>query len=180
MDWSSELRPGERLLWSGSPIKGVRLRSYDVVAIPLSLLWLAFALFWLSSFWAIGAPIVFNIAGLFILLVGLHFVIGRFIFDAMRRERTFYAISNQRALIVADVWGRLIRSHPINADTPVSRSFFRSGEDLAIGDQLPMFSRGGMDWTGAPTGFVFEGVVDGDAVAKAIATVQQEARSRVG
>jgi hypothetical protein len=41
-----ELGPGERLLWSGQPRKGLRLRPTDAWVIPFSLIWCAFAVFW--------------------------------------------------------------------------------------------------------------------------------------
>ena len=42
----SELGSGEKLLWSGQPRAGLRLRPADALMIPFSLMWAGFAVFW--------------------------------------------------------------------------------------------------------------------------------------
>jgi len=113
---SAELGSGERLLWSGRPRGGLRLRPQDVVLIPFSLLWGGFAIFWevmaLSMTAKAPAPFrfLFPLFGLPFVLIGLYMIVGRFFADARARGRTIYGVTNQRILIVGGARGAQTRS----------------------------------------------------------------------
>ena len=98
---AAELQPREKLLWSGRPAQGIRLRKADTLLIPFSLLWTGFAVFW--EWEALGrshdsfAPIW----GIPFVLIGLYLVFGRFIVDSWRRSRTYYGLTRERALIIS-------------------------------------------------------------------------------
>jgi len=121
-----ELSPGERLVWSGQPLRGIRFRAADVFLIPFSLVWCGFAVFW--EFMALGPvaqgggpmALVFPLFGLPFIVVGLYFVFGRFVVDARVRERTFYAITNERVLIVTGLFGRRTKSLNLRALSDIS------------------------------------------------------------
>src|SRR5207244_7249306 len=93
---SPQLDSGERLLWSGQPRGGIRLRGQDALLIPLSLLWGGFAIFWefMALTAATKAPgpvaVVFPVFGLPFVVIGLYLIFGRFIVDAKVRARTSY------------------------------------------------------------------------------------------
>src|SRR6476659_2074117 len=91
-----ELTPGERLLWSGQPLPGIRLRASDAFVIPFSILWCGFALFWEFTAVTKGAPFFFMLWGIPFVLAGLYFVFGRFFIDAGTRERTYYGVTSDR------------------------------------------------------------------------------------
>jgi hypothetical protein len=98
---TSQLLEGETILWSGAPGTGLRLLPRDAVLIPFSLLWCGFAIFWeYSVFNARHAPVFFRLWGIPFILAGLYAVFGRFLLDAWLRGRTFYALTDQRVLIV--------------------------------------------------------------------------------
>src|SRR5205809_7881260 len=114
-----ELSSGERLLWSGQPRRGFRLRSSDAFVIPFSLLWCGFAIFWETSVITKGAPFLFRLWGIPFVLVGLYIVFGRFIVDARTRERTFYGITSRELFLnITDNGLRLTVTSPERPQAP--------------------------------------------------------------
>lgn len=95
-----EMGHSERLLWSGRPVQGLKLQGSDLYTIPFSLLWAGFAVFWTASVYRSGAPGFFVLWGAVFVMIGLYLVVGRFFYDAWRRARTYYGLSNKRVLIV--------------------------------------------------------------------------------
>jgi hypothetical protein len=146
-----ELSPGEQVLWSGRPRQGLVLRGSDALAIPFSLLWCGFAIFWEHGVVTSNAPAFFMLWGIPFVLVGLYMVVGRFFFDAQQRARTFYAVTPERILIVSGVFSRKVKSLNLRTLSDVSLSENRNGEgDITFGPQSPFpsfFSNSG--WPGA-------------------------------
>jgi len=87
----AELSTGERILWSGQPRQGIVFRNFDIFLIPFSLAWGGFIAIWELFAVGAGAPSFFACFGIPFVLVGLYFIFGRFIVDAQRRKKTYYA-----------------------------------------------------------------------------------------
>lgn len=101
----TELAPGERLLWAGQPKGGFHLSRGDRFLIPFGIAWLGFSVFWMVLAFRAPRPagvetlnIVFPLFGIPFVLVGLYLVAGRYWFDARKRARTAYGITNRRIL----------------------------------------------------------------------------------
>lgn len=106
-----ELNTGERLLWSGSPRRGLQLRGSDAFLIPFSLMWGGFAFFWeYTVVSSQKAPFFFMLWGVPFVLIGIYFIIGRFVVDSYQRSRTFYGVTDERALILSGVLTREMKS----------------------------------------------------------------------
>ncbi len=106
-----ELSAEEQINWSGQPRQGLVVRGTDAFLIPFSLLWCGFAIFWeINVINAPNAPIIFTLWGVPFVLVGIYFVVGRFITDAVQRSRTFYAVTTDRILIISGLFNRKIKS----------------------------------------------------------------------
>ncbi len=94
-----QISHSEHLIWAGRPRQGFILQPQDIFLIPFSLAWTGFAVFWTSMAWAGGAAPM-ALFGLPFVLVGLHLLFGRFIFDSRTRARTFYGLTDKRLLFV--------------------------------------------------------------------------------
>lgn len=111
-----ELDRGERLIWAGSPKKGIVFRSTDVFMIPFSLMWGGFAIFWeftaLNSLPEDADPFayIFPIFGLPFVAIGLYLIFGRFFHDSIRRGKTYYGLTDQRVIIVSGIFNKSVKS----------------------------------------------------------------------
>ena len=85
----TQLSPNENLLWAGQPRTGIVLRATDVFLIPFSIMWGGFAIFWELTALAKHAPFFFKLWGIPFVLIGLHFIFGRFIVEWKRVHCSF-------------------------------------------------------------------------------------------
>lgn len=109
-----ELMSGESVFWAGMPNPKVIFHSDDWAAVPFSLLWTGFFVFWegtVLGYWGNGArrgsPSWFMVAwGIPFLVIGQYIVWGRFFHDAWLKRRTYYAVTSRRVLIFQEGWKR--------------------------------------------------------------------------
>ena len=169
----SRMGPREDLLWSGTPKTGVFLQAQDAVLIPFSLFWCGFAVFWevmaLRGTSAgpepFGPVAIFPLFGLPFIVIGLYLVAGRFFFDAYRRARTIYGVSNERVIILRNLWSENMTSVPLDQLPQTTLTEYRDGTgSIQFGEALPAFyaRRGGV-WPGAATNS-FERIPDAKTV----------------
>jgi len=127
-----ELAPREQLVWAGRPRLGIVLRRSDVSAIPFSLMFGAFAIFWETmAIWERKSPFLV-VWGIPFLLIGLHLMFGRFFADAWQRERTYYGVTTERVLVVvvSSLFGRRVRSLPLHTLSDISLDEHRDGSGV--------------------------------------------------
>lgn len=113
-NFQSELKPhldaDESLLWTGKPKQGIYLKGSDVFMIPFSLMWGGFAIFWEATVILTDAPFFFKLWGIPFVLIGLYILIGRFFYDAKRRKKTVYGITEHRIIIKSGIFNESIQS----------------------------------------------------------------------
>lgn len=97
----SALSKGEHPLWWGQPRQGFVLRRHDALAIPFSLLWCGFAIFWEATALKSNAPGFFVLCGALFVAMGIYMVVGRFFVETRQRVSTYYAVTPERVLIVS-------------------------------------------------------------------------------
>jgi hypothetical protein len=107
-----ELRPGEKLLWTGQPRPVSLALTADRLGLGgFGLVFGGFSLFWMhqayrspgeapSYFWTFGIPF---------LLIGLGFVL-QLPLGFLEARRVAYAITDRRLLVITSLVGRKIRS----------------------------------------------------------------------
>lgn len=124
--WEGILEPGERILWQGRP--DTRVEWGDVISFQsmFGLVFAGFAVFWITMARNIGSHFddgissVFPLFGLPFVAVGLHMVVGRLIFDAVRRRGTWYTLSDRTAFIAVSSRGlRRLERYPLEPDMPL-------------------------------------------------------------
>jgi hypothetical protein len=120
-----ELGLRERLIWSGVPNAGIVFRGSDLTQIPISII----VLFIFASKYrnashdgALGGIIW---GALFAAV--LYFLVGRFLYDALRRRRSVYAITSDRVLIINTVWSRFVKSFALSSITDIKLDEGRNG-----------------------------------------------------
>jgi hypothetical protein len=95
--FDEHLVSGEKVLWIGRPDPAKHFSKSDRVAIPFSLLWGGFAIFWEAAVIAGGGGF-FVLWGIPFVAIGLWGMIGRFFYRARVKRRTWFAVTNKRVL----------------------------------------------------------------------------------
>ena len=98
-DFRDRLLPGERVVWSGRPARGVMFTARDIFLVPFSIVWVGFAIFWTVAVAAARAPVPMLLFGLALVAFGSTLMGGRFWLDAWLRAGTRYALTDRRVLI---------------------------------------------------------------------------------
>jgi hypothetical protein len=174
-----ELNPGERIIWSGQPQQGLMLRPADIFMIPFSLLWGGFAIFWELTVVAGGAPFFFMLWGIPFVLVGLYIIFGRFFVDSAQRSKTYYALTNERAIILSGLFTQNTKSLDLRKLPEINISTKDNGRGtITFGASHPMA------WMSSGSGFPnmgryhiapsFEMIDDAKTVYQHIKRLQRE------
>jgi hypothetical protein len=139
----SELTSGEDIRWAGMPNPKVIFHSDDRLAIPFYLLWTGFWVYWearaLGYCGKDGSSGFMALWGIPFLVIGQYFVWGRFFVDAWLKRRTYYAVTNQRVLIVQDGWTRKVRFTYLESIPEIVREGMTIGT-LWLGPRLPVIA----------------------------------------
>ncbi len=177
---TAALDRGERVIWSDQPWQGLVLRGTDAFAIPFAVVWTSIPLFgaWTALMGPKGNPVALLPTVPFV-LIGLYLLVGRFFIDAAQRRRTFYALTNERILIVSGLRSRDVRSLSLRTLDQFEVSSRASGRGTISFGRSPYGSFALPGWPGmkgylAPT---LEMIPDVNEVAKLIRDGQRAANA---
>ena len=94
------LLPGEAITWVGQPDVSAYAMRGAWYLIPFSLLWGGFAIFWEVTAIATAAPPLFAAWGVPFVAIGLYMIFGRLYVARREAQRTVYALTDRRIVIV--------------------------------------------------------------------------------
>ena len=94
-----DLLNGEKLIWSGKPKQGIVFRKNDIFVIPFSILWLLLCFLAISTILKTQVPNLLLLVVIPIALLGLFFLVGRYVLDVKRRNKIKYWLTDQRIVI---------------------------------------------------------------------------------
>jgi hypothetical protein len=112
-------------------------------------------------------------------LMGLYMIFGRFFFDSMQRSKTYYALTNERAIIISGVFNQNTKSIDIKKLPEININIKSDGNGtITFGASHPMawmYSGSGFPKMGryniAPS---FEMIDDAKTVYQNIKRLQRE------
>lgn len=176
----SELMSGESIYWAGMPNPRVVFHSDDWAAIPFSLIWTGFFIFWelgAFGFWRDksqqdGTQVFMALWGVPFLIMGNYIVWGRFLHDAWLKRRTYYGVTNRRLLILQE--GRQRRtSTTFLSEIPQIEREGNSTGTLWFGTKYPLIAPKGQKSRNASRFAVgdvpvFADIVDVDSVHRLV------------
>lgn len=176
----NELLKNEEILWSGQPENTIFTTS-DIFLIPFSLIWGGFAVFWEISTIIASAPFFFSLFGIPFVIMGFYLIFGRFIFKSIKKKHTYYAITNQRILILSNLRSSNLQAEFIRQIPCINKSVKSNGIGTIKFGNSPyltgMYGNSGVEFFGnrytndIP---VFYDIQDVEAVYKLINEIRQD------
>jgi len=154
--------PGERMLWSGRPPSRLILHAHDAFAIPFSVFWLGFAIFWEVAALDTAGDSAFPLFGIPFLAIGFYSLGGRPIADSEQRAKTYYGVTDQRAIVLTRLFGTRVKSLSLRTLTDLSMDEKANGTgNITFGQtSIPAFMSWGMWWPGMGQPIRFGGIPD--------------------
>lgn len=115
--WEGILDADEEIIWQGQPDSRIVWKAENIVMTLFGLAFAGFALFWMVLASMGGG--FFWMFGLIHFFVGISISGGGVFYNAFKRKRSWYTLTNRRAFIAIDlpVKGKSLNSYPINANT---------------------------------------------------------------
>ena len=111
--FQNEMLKDEKILWSGQPKQGFFLTGRDIFASLFGLIFLGLGS--LMEYSAIQSFDIFlMIFSLPFILFGLYMILGSIIYKNYQTKRTYYAVTNQRIIILTNSFNKKVESKVIS------------------------------------------------------------------
>jgi hypothetical protein len=137
-----ELQPSERLIWEGQPDPSKIFTVSDIFLIPFSIFWVNNLLQSIGHISELAIPTQFPFVFIpyFFLAVGVYLLVGRFIHKYFLKKNTYYAVTDQRVVIVADFLGRQIQTAFLKDIPTIEKSINAKGVGTLVFANKPVSS----------------------------------------
>lgn len=154
--FKDELIKDEEILWYGQPDESVIFSGSDLFLVPFSILWGGFALFWEFTVITSSAPVPFCLFGIPFVIIGLYFIFGRFIYKGIKKKHTYYAVTNQRVLILTTLFNKNLQAEFIRQIPSINKSVRSDSKGtIKFGSSFfftGMYGNTGLDFFGSSYG----------------------------
>jgi hypothetical protein len=123
----NQMLKDEKILWTGQPKKGFVLPGGYILLILFGFPLLGIGSFieYITIFQSFDIFVM--ILGLLFLLLGLCMVLGSIIYKNYRKNRTYYAVTNQRIIILIDSFNEKVESIFINQIPVLKKTVKKDG-----------------------------------------------------
>jgi hypothetical protein len=150
--FQEHLLKGENILWSGQPDPKVIFAPADLFIVPFSVLWGGFMIFVIYSILSSMTngnnseppDVFFIIIPIIFMIIGLYFIFGRFFFKKWKKQRTYYAVTNRRVLVLMKAFGQQLHEYNIKLISGINKRVRADGiGTLTFGGNQSIFYNGG-------------------------------------
>jgi hypothetical protein len=167
--FQNEMLRDEKILWSGQPEQNLFLTVRNIVQIIFALVWLGIT--GSVGYFAIESFDIFTMLFLVpFVLIGLYLLFGSFIYSDYQKKRTYYAVTNQRVLILINSSNKVVKSKLISQIPVLNKTTNKDGIGTIQFESTAYMS----DVNGSYTidGLTFDNIKDVDTVYKLISDLR--------
>lgn len=149
-----ELLKDEKILWAGQPDPSIVFSPADKFLIPFSLIWGGGSFIGVYTSLRYDASIFSILFGIPFAFIGLYLIFGRFIYKNWRKRITYYAVTNQRILILTNSSNKHIKAAFISNIPVINKKTHKNNlGTITFGNVLPYYSsynNTGLDFFSSP------------------------------
>ena len=167
--FQNEMLKDEKIVWSGQPKQGFVLTGGDIFAILIGLFFLSIGGFF--EHLAIQSFDLFQMIFMLpFILVGLYVVFWNTIYKNYQKKRTYYAVTNQRVLILINSSNKKVDSKLISQIPVLNKTIKKDGSGTIQFDNKGYKDTGGNSYRIEV--FSFDNIKDVDTVYRMISDLR--------
>ena len=167
--FQNEMLKDEKILWSGRPKQGFFLTGGDILVSLFGLIFLGVGS--LMEYSAIQSFDIFlMIFSLPFLLFGLYMVLGSIIYKNYQKKRTYYAVTNQRVLVLINSFSKKVESKLISQIPVLNKTVKKNGSGTIQFDNTGYMGTGRNSYR--IEALSFDNIMDVDTVYRMISDLR--------